>query len=67
MFYLLAVLTSSTIVDYFDNDNDNHRFHAFSTKHSLFPRRCSFVQGVFFNWYPPRKYGKPRLGVPMLT
>ena len=20
------------------------------------------VQGVFFNWYPPKKYGKPRLG-----
>ena len=27
------------------------------------------VQGVFFNWYPPKKlkYGKPRLGVSMLT
>ena len=42
MFYLLAVLTSSTIVDYFDNDNDNHRFHPFSTKHSPFPRRCFY-------------------------
>ena len=23
------------------------------------------IQGVFFNWYPPKKlkYGKPRLGV----
>ena len=22
---------------------------------------------VFFNWYPPKKYGKPRLGVSTLT
>ena len=28
-----------------------------------------FVQGVFFNWYPPKKlkYGKPRLGESTLT
>ena len=25
------------------------------------------LQGVFFNWYPPKKYGKPRLGVSTLT
>ena len=27
------------------------------------------IQGVFFNWYPPKKlkYGKPRLGVSTLT
>ena len=27
------------------------------------------VQGVFFNWYPPKKlkYGKPKLGVSTLT
>ena len=27
------------------------------------------IQGVFFNWYPPKKlkYGKPRLGVSRLT
>ena len=27
------------------------------------------VQGVFFNWYPPKKlkYGKPRLGESTLT
>ena len=28
-----------------------------------------YLQGVFFNWYPPKKlkYGKPRLGVSTLT
>ena len=28
-----------------------------------------YVQGVFFNWYPPKKlkYGKPRLDVSTLT
>ena len=25
------------------------------------------VQGVFFHWYPPKKYGKPRLGESTLT
>ena len=27
------------------------------------------IQGVFFNWYPPKKlkYGKPRLGESTLT
>ena len=28
-----------------------------------------YLQGVFFNWYPPKKlkYGKPRLGESTLT
>ena len=28
-----------------------------------------YIQGVFFNWYPPKKlkYGKPRLGESTLT
>ena len=26
----------------------------------------SYIQ-VFFNWYPPKKYGKPMLGVSTLT
>ena len=26
------------------------------------------IQGVFFlHWYPPKKYGKPRLGESLLT
>ena len=35
----------------------------------LFYRCLSVVQGVFFNWYPPKKlkYGKPSLGVSTLT
>ena len=27
----------------------------------------SYIQGVFFHWYPPKKYGKPRLGESTLT
>ena len=27
----------------------------------------SIIQGVFFHWYPPKKYGKPRLGESTLT
>ena len=36
---------------------------------SFFWQNYTIVQGVFFNWYPPKKlkYGKPRLGVSTLT
>ena len=29
--------------------------------------RRSILYRVFFNWYPPKKYGKPRLGESTLT
>ena len=27
----------------------------------------TYIRGVFFHLYPPKKYGKPRLGESMLT
>ena len=34
-----------------------------------YDRKAPHLQGVFFNWYPPKKlkYGKPRLGESTLT
>ena len=56
-----------------DNLAPQCKSRQFGKNLSVFPNTAlygiQYIQGVFLNWYPPKKlkYGKPRLGESTLT
>ena len=58
---------------YGDEDGDVEGGHVGGDHHQVcdlcLHYQLMIIQGVFFNWYPPKKlkYGKPRLGESTLT